>query len=424
MAGLRYQVLGVMFALLFAGLAVAKPIVKLRSKKYKTILSLDGGVFRGLMQTQVLVALENAIKKRIVEKYPKKYNSTAAFDILLSDYFDLVAGTSIGGYLTAYLTTNGGDIASKFPAQFTSLPGSAAGAAQLFDIFAVTLAGVKMNKTYSNDAVQLGYAVNATLSKMFGTRSMHSYSSYNTSGLWTWTHMDNSNMAYLFVDPTNKTGGYVLPGNSNNEPDQVWTGRNFYLWQACRGSGTYVPLIAPFNVSTTPDTPAADKANFIIADGAFGAENPAVLAIPYALSYKKWPLKKLAVLSLGTTSYGNYTTYNNWIDNIPKDYNLGWDLGGTANKFSATALLRAMFGVASGQPGPFLRIDREFDRDKPCTPGNVTAATCDAWKTAVIQSLPGPDKDNANFKSFREIGQSMAAEYASQIQTFVNTYLV
>lgn len=65
-----------------------------RSKKKLTrILSIDGGGIRGIIPGQVLVFLEERLKKI-------SNNSNAR----IADYFDLIAGTSTGGILTcAYL---------------------------------------------------------------------------------------------------------------------------------------------------------------------------------------------------------------------------------------------------------------------------------------------------------------------------------
>jgi patatin-like phospholipase/acyl hydrolase len=61
--------------------------------KFVRILSIDGGGIRGIIPSWILVSLE--------EKLKLKTNSNAR----ISDFFDLIAGTSTGGILTcAYLT--------------------------------------------------------------------------------------------------------------------------------------------------------------------------------------------------------------------------------------------------------------------------------------------------------------------------------
>ena len=68
--------------------------------KLNRILSIDGGGIRGIIPGQVLVALEEKLKKHTHDSNTR-----------IADYFDLVAGTSTGGILTCiYLCPDlGGD---------------------------------------------------------------------------------------------------------------------------------------------------------------------------------------------------------------------------------------------------------------------------------------------------------------------------
>ncbi len=61
-------------------------------KKLTRILSIDGGGIRGIIPGQVLVALENKLKQ-------KSGNNK----VRISDFFDLIAGTSTGGILTCIM---------------------------------------------------------------------------------------------------------------------------------------------------------------------------------------------------------------------------------------------------------------------------------------------------------------------------------
>ena len=64
------------------------------NKKLTRILSIDGGGIRGILPGQVLVSLEEKLKKLDKNK-----------DAKIADYFDLIAGTSTGGILSCmYLT--------------------------------------------------------------------------------------------------------------------------------------------------------------------------------------------------------------------------------------------------------------------------------------------------------------------------------
>jgi len=60
--------------------------------KYVRILSIDGGGIKGIIPAQVLIALEDKLK----EKTGKK-------EVHLSDFFDIIAGTSTGGIIAGSL---------------------------------------------------------------------------------------------------------------------------------------------------------------------------------------------------------------------------------------------------------------------------------------------------------------------------------
>ena len=59
----------------------------------KRILSLDGGGLRGMMTIQVLKKIESLLRQRFDDE-----------KMLLSDYFDLIAGTSTGAIIAAGLS--------------------------------------------------------------------------------------------------------------------------------------------------------------------------------------------------------------------------------------------------------------------------------------------------------------------------------
>ena len=67
--------------------------------KFTRILSIDGGGIRGIIPGQVLVSLEQKLKKQ-----------TGNQDASIADYFDLIAGTSTGGILACiYLCPKEGE---------------------------------------------------------------------------------------------------------------------------------------------------------------------------------------------------------------------------------------------------------------------------------------------------------------------------
>ncbi|KAH9316393.1 hypothetical protein KI387_025020, partial [Taxus chinensis] len=62
------------------------------TERVATILSLDGGGVRGIMQGVILTFLE------------EKLQELDGQDVRLADYFDIIAGTSTGGLITAMIT--------------------------------------------------------------------------------------------------------------------------------------------------------------------------------------------------------------------------------------------------------------------------------------------------------------------------------
>jgi len=78
-----------------------------------TVLSLDGGGLRGIITTEILTKLENAIKEYVVEhvrdKDGKSYRTVSDFEIDIADYFKTIAGVSAGSWIATYLASKGGN---------------------------------------------------------------------------------------------------------------------------------------------------------------------------------------------------------------------------------------------------------------------------------------------------------------------------
>jgi uncharacterized protein len=74
-------------------------------KKKVTILSIDGGGIRGILPGVIMAFVEKRLREREGDK------------VRISDYFDLVAGTSTGGILSCIYLAPGKDGRPKFTAQ-------------------------------------------------------------------------------------------------------------------------------------------------------------------------------------------------------------------------------------------------------------------------------------------------------------------
>ncbi|KAI0495275.1 hypothetical protein KFK09_025425 [Dendrobium nobile] len=73
--------------------------------RHITILSIDGGGVRGIIPAKILIFLESEL-----QRFDGK-------EARLADYFDVIAGTSTGGLMTAMLTAPNGCNRPKFSAQ-------------------------------------------------------------------------------------------------------------------------------------------------------------------------------------------------------------------------------------------------------------------------------------------------------------------
>eukprot|EP00210_Caulerpa_lentillifera_P004460 g4256.t1 len=82
---------------------------------YKVIVSADGGGFRGLISSYILIELEDTIKRHILVNLPEllpesnRIESIEDFEISLADYVDCFTGSSAGSWTTLYLASKGGN---------------------------------------------------------------------------------------------------------------------------------------------------------------------------------------------------------------------------------------------------------------------------------------------------------------------------
>ena len=97
-------------------LALDRPLIsRPKDAKYRTLLSIDGGGVRGIIPVMVLIELEKSIKEHIIENRDTlvpadirdSIHSVDDFDVNLVDYFDLVAGTSVGSWIACYIAARG-----------------------------------------------------------------------------------------------------------------------------------------------------------------------------------------------------------------------------------------------------------------------------------------------------------------------------
>eukprot|EP00210_Caulerpa_lentillifera_P004459 g4255.t1 len=82
---------------------------------YKVIVSADGGGFRGLISSYILIELEDTIKRHILVNLPEllpesnRIESIEDFEVSLADYVDCFTGSSAGSWTSLYLASKGGN---------------------------------------------------------------------------------------------------------------------------------------------------------------------------------------------------------------------------------------------------------------------------------------------------------------------------
>lgn len=96
-----------------------RQLVKLNgTQAFETVLSLDGGGLKGIITTEILMELQDSIKREFVIKQvpvqtssgkPRPMQSVTEFDIDLADFFKTIAGVSAGSWVATYLASKGGN---------------------------------------------------------------------------------------------------------------------------------------------------------------------------------------------------------------------------------------------------------------------------------------------------------------------------
>lgn len=253
-----------------------------------TILSIDGGGVRGLIPAAILESLEESLKKLDGDK------------ARVADYFDLIAGSSTGGLITAMLTTKKESFAASdiidfylehsskiFPSMgflrssMKSLCGPKYSGDYLHRILKSHLGDARLRETLTNVAIPT-YDINLQRSTIFTT---------------------------------------FKAGKSELD--------NPYLADVCIATSA-APTYLPPHYFQTKDSKGNTK-SFNLIDGGIAANNPTLHAITEALRLFRPNVRehsKLLVLSLGTgerlDSYNAIDAANwgshNWIlkgSNVP-----------------------------------------------------------------------------------------------------------
>ena len=242
--------------------------------KPKRILALDGGGIRGLLTAGILQQIEDILRQRV--------NADAAFR--LSDYFDLIGGTSTGSIIAAGLSL--GMTAEEVREHYFNL-GEAAFKRSLFRI------GVVRQKFDAKN-------VERVLRALFGERTLAS-GDFKTGLMVMTKRLDTGSPWPLSNNPRARYFG--LRPNSTTVPNG-----EFPLWKVVRASTAAPYFFGPEMVVIKNGDPARNLKRVVgeFVDGGVSTSNNPSLALVlmatitgYNFNWEMGP-DKLLVVSLGT----------------------------------------------------------------------------------------------------------------------------
>lgn len=239
----------------------------------KRILSLDGGGLRGMMTVQVLKRIETLLQQRFGDE-----------KMLLSDYFDLIAGTSTGAIIAAGLSL--GMTVDEIERHYQNLG----------------------DKIFKRSFWRRGLAyemydakaVADSLSDVLGT-DMLKDAKFHTGLLVVAKRLDTGSTWVLTNNPKAK---YFLP---NPERPQTIPNGEYPLWQVVRASTAAPTFFAgeEIRIHSSESKERKDTVGLFIDGGCSPHNNPALQALMAATmeGYKfGWPAgaDKLLLVSVGT----------------------------------------------------------------------------------------------------------------------------
>ena len=335
-----------------------------KTKKSLTrILSIDGGGIRGIIPGQVLVILEEKLKKK-----------SGNPDARIADYFDLIAGTSTGGILTcAYLCPGpdkkNGESRPKFTAQeVVNLYLKRGG--EIFNIplnHKITTAGGIIDEKYPTNGLEdalSDYFGKTKLSQLLKPCLISSYDIKRRQGHFFTQH-----------DALKKEG---------------W---DYYVKDVARATSAAPTYFECSKVKSLTNI------NYPLIDGGVFVNNPTLCAYAEVHNKFKVTAKQMAILSIGT----GYVKQ-------PYEYNKAKDWG--MIQWVKPLLSIIMSGVsevvdyqlkqiysAVGAPKQYLRLNVEF---------------------SIGVSSDMDDASPVNLAALKELGTETAQRFDNQLDEFMN----
>ncbi|KAL2613415.1 hypothetical protein R1flu_025107 [Riccia fluitans] len=237
------------------------------------ILSIDGGGMRGIIPGRILAYLEAALKTRSGNPNAK-----------IADFFDVAAGTSVGGILTTMLFTNDGTGAPLFSGEETW-----------------KLIAEKGEQIFKIPRSQRAWK------KLRGIMTPR-YSTKYLEGILK-QHLIRDGRALTLRDTLKpvlipcydlQSAGPFLFSRADALDCEAW---DFSLWEICRATSAVPSFFKPANMTSVDG-----KTTCTAIDGGIVMNNPTAAAITHVLHNKiEFPnvrgMRDLLVLSLGTGQF-------------------------------------------------------------------------------------------------------------------------
>ncbi|XP_077240210.1 PATATIN-like protein 9 [Tasmannia lanceolata] len=228
--------------------------------KKTRILSIDGGGIKGLITGQILIHLEDQIKSKTNDP-----------DSRIADFFDIIAGTGVGGLFAAMLTADNGNGRPLFTAKD-----------------AVKFFSEKKSKMFKRGIfrkIYSGKRLEKVLKEVFSSLTLR----------------DTCKPLLIPCYDLNSSGPLVFSHADATESRSF----DFELWKVCRATSATPTLFKPFELTSVDG-----KTCCLTVDGGLVMNNPSAAAVTHVLNNKRdFPLvngvNDLMVLSLGSgASFG------------------------------------------------------------------------------------------------------------------------
>ncbi|XP_024523145.1 patatin-like protein 6 [Selaginella moellendorffii] len=283
---------------------VEQPVIGQDSNRKLRILSIDGGGMRGIIPAHMLAYLETALKE-------KSHNP----DARIADFFDLAAGTSVGGLIAVMLFASS-DCRDDQDEEISSSSSSSTGDHQnhgskslrrpLFTAAEVcTFISDRGKEIFKIPYPQRVFAkVRGIMTPRYSTKFFERILKQHLV-------RGGGDGRDLTLDDTLKP--IVIPCYDLTNASAFCFSRisaNFKLWEVCRATTAVPSFFKPIHVSSVDG-----KHEFTAVDGGLVVNNPTAAAITHALHDKaRFPgvrgVEDMLVLSLGTGQFDQTYRYN------------------------------------------------------------------------------------------------------------------